>query len=278
MNLKLSLSSRVVLLLVLATGAFIMVAPFLYMTATALTRYAYSLPFPPRLFPAEPTVENFVTAWTSNNFARYTLNSLLVAVSTVVVTLAVSSSLAYAFARFQFPAKEVIFRILLFSMMVPGMVTLIPTFLVMRDLYLLDSRLGLVLLYSSTGIPFNTFLLRSFFEGLPRDLEEAVLVDGGNRWTILRHVILPLSTPALATVAIFSFMGAWDEFFWALTLIKDESKRTLPIAIRLFQGMHATNYSLVFAASLIAMVPGLGLFAFFQRYFIQGLTSGATKG
>ncbi|MCL4425500.1 MAG: carbohydrate ABC transporter permease [Firmicutes bacterium] len=276
--MKLSPLARVALYLALAAGALIMVAPFLYMLATALTRYAYSLPFPPRLYPAQPTVENFVTAWTSNNFARYTINSMLVAVSSVVVTVTVSALTAYGFARFKFPAKELIFRVLLFSMMVPGMVTLIPTFLVMRDLHLLDTRLGLVVLYSSTSIAFNTFLLRSFFEGLPRELEEAILVDGGSRWTILRHVIIPLSTPALATVAIFSFMGAWDEFFWALTLIQDEGKRTLPIAIRLFQGMHATNYSLVFAASLIALVPGLLFFAFFQRYFIQGLTSGATKG
>ncbi|MCL5046568.1 MAG: carbohydrate ABC transporter permease [Actinobacteria bacterium] len=276
--MKLSPLARVALYLALAAGALIMVAPFLYMLATALTRYAYSLPFPPRLYPAQPTVENFVTAWTSNNFARYTMNSMLVAVSSVVVTVTVSALTAYGFARFKFPAKELIFRVLLFSMMVPGMVTLIPTFLVMRDLHLLDTRLGLVVLYSSTSIAFNTFLLRSFFEGLPRELEEAILVDGGSRWTILRHVIIPLSTPALATVAIFSFMGAWDEFFWALTLIQDEGKRTLPIAIRLFQGMHATNYSLVFAASLIALVPGLLFFAFFQRYFIQGLTSGATKG
>lgn len=276
--MKLSPLARVALYLALAAGALIMVAPFLYMLATALTRYAYSLPFPPRLYPAQPTVENFVTAWTSNNFARYTMNSMLVAVSSVVVTVTVSALTAYGFARFKFPAKELIFRVLLFSMMVPGMVTLIPTFLVMRDLHLLDTRLGLVVLYSSTSIAFNTFLLRSFFEGLPRELEEAILVDGGSRWTIFRHVIIPLSTPALATVAIFSFMGAWDEFFWALTLIQDEGKRTLPIAIRLFQGMHATNYSLVFAASLIALVPGLLFFAFFQRYFIQGLTSGATKG
>ncbi|HCW50688.1 MAG TPA: carbohydrate ABC transporter permease [Clostridiales bacterium] len=276
--MKLSPLARVVLYALLAAGVFIMVAPFLYMVATALTRYAYTLPFPPRLYPTDPTLENFVRAWTSNNFARYTMNSLLVATSAMVLTVTVSTLTAYGFSRFQFPAKELIFKVMLITMMIPGMVALIPTFLVMRDLHLLNSRLGLVLLYASTGIAFNTFLLRSFFEGLPKELEEAVLVDGGNRWTILRHVIIPLSTPALATVAIFSFMGAWDEFWWAMTLIQDEAKRTLPIAIRLFQGMHATNYSLVFAASLIAMVPGVGLFVFFQRYFIQGLRSGATKG
>lgn len=269
---------RWLLYLLLAIGAFVMVAPFLYMVATALTPYAYSLPYPPRLWPADPTVENFVRAWGANNFARYTLNSLLIALSSVALTVGLAAMLAYAFAKMQFPGRELIFRLMLVTMMLPAMVSLIPTFLVMRDLGLLNSRFGLVLIYTSTGLAFNTFLLRAFFQALPKDLDDAVRIDGGGHWTIFRHVVLPLSQPALATVAIFSFLGAWDEYFLALTLITDEAKRTLPIAIRLFHGMHATNYSLVFAAAIIAMVPGLILFAFCQRYFIQGLAAGSIKG
>lgn len=276
--MKLPWPARILLYLALAAGAYVMITPFLYMVSTALTRYAYTLPFPPRLWPEAPTLENFANAWGASNFARYTLNSMWVAGWSTVGIVVVASLSAYGFSRFQFPGREAMFRLFLFSMMVPGIVALIPTFLVMRDLRLLNSHLGLVLIYTSTGVAFNTFLLRSFFQSLPRELEEAVRVDGGGRWTIFRHVVLPLSQPALATVAIFSFMGAWDEYFWALTLIKDEAKRTLPIAIRLFQGMHVTNYSLTFAAALIAMVPALILFAFFQRYFIQGLAQGSTKG
>lgn len=276
--MQLSRPARWLLLAAVAAGAFLMVTPFLYMISTALTRYAYTIPYPPRLIPDSPTFENFIRAWTSNNFARYTLNSFYIAIMTVCGVVAVSSLTAYGFARFHFRGKEVLFRTMLFSMMVPGMVSLIPTFLVMRDLRLLDSRFGLVTLYVAGGVAFNTFLLRQFFEGLPRELEEAVRVDGGGRWTIYRHVVLPLSQPALATVAIMTFLGAWDEYFWALTLIKDEAKRTLPIAIRLFQGMHATNYSLVFAAALIAVVPSILFFVFGQKYFIQGLSSGGVKG
>lgn len=276
--MKRSPAMNVALYAALAAGAFVMVAPFLYMVATALTEYAWSLPYPPRLYPENPTLVNFVEAWTANHFARYASNSLGVSLTTVGAVVVVSSLTAYGFARFSFPGREALFRVLLFTMMVPNMVTLIPTFLVMRDLRLINSLEGLVVLYASTGIAFNTFLLRSFFLSLPRELEEAVWVDGGTRWTIFWHVALPLSKPALATVAIFSFLGAWDEYFWALTLIKEEGKRTLPIAIRMFQGIHATNYGLVFAASIIAMVPALALFAFFQRYFIQGLTAGAVKG
>lgn len=275
---RLTWPSKLLLQIVLALGAFVMVAPFLYMVTTALTRYAYTLPYPPRLFPTNPTFENFVRAWTSNHFALYAFNSFLIAVFTVVGVVFFASLTAYGFSRFHFKGKEIIFRTLLFSMMVPGIAAMIPTFLVMRDLSLLDKRVGLIILYVAGGIAFNTFLLRSFFDGLPKELEEAVLIDGGNRWTIYRHVILPLSQPALATVAIMTFMGAWDEYWWALMLIKNESFRTLPIAIRLFQGMHATNYSLVFAASLIALVPSILIFTFGQKYFVQGLASGGVKG
>lgn len=276
--MKLAWPARLLLQGVLAAGAFLMVTPFLYMVSTALTRYAYTLPYPPRLIPNAPTVENFVRAWTSNHFAQYAFNSFFIAVSTVTGVVLVAALTAYGFARFQFRGKEVLFRVLLFSMMVPGIASMIPTFLVMRDLSLIDKRIGLIILYVAGGVAFNTFLLRSFFESLPRELEEAVLIDGGGRWTIFRHVVVPLSQPALATVAVFTFMGAWDEYWWALMLIKNEAFRTLPIAIRLFQGMHATNYSLVFAASLIALVPSILVFAFGQKYFVQGLTTGGVKG
>lgn len=276
--MRLSWPARLLLQLTLAAGAFLMVTPFLYMISTALTRYAYTIPFPPRLIPDAPTFENFVRAWTSNHFSQYAFNSFFVAVCTVAAVVFVASLTAYGFARFDFPGKEVLFRILLLSMMIPSIAAMIPTFLVMRDLSLLDSRHGLVILYTAGGVAFNTFLLRAFFEGLPRELEEAILVDGGGRWTIYRHVILPLSQPALATVAIMTFLGAWDEYWWALILIKNEALRTLPIAIRLFQGMHATNFSLIFAASIIALVPAILFFTLGQKYFIQGLASGGVKG
>lgn len=276
--MKHSLPARILLQILIACGAFIMVMPFLYMVSTALTKYAYTIPYPPRLIPDEPTVINFVTAWTSNKFGLYAFNSLMIASITVLGVLFIASLTAYGFARFKFPGRDILFRFMLVVIMVPGMIALIPTFLVMRDLHLLDSRVGLITLYVAGGVVGTTFMLRQFFEGLPRELEEAVLIDGGGRWTIYRHVILPLSQPALATLGIFTFLGAWDEYFWALILIKDEAKRTLPIAIRLFSGMHTTNYGLTFAASLIALVPPILFFIFGQKYFIQGLSSGGVKG
>ena len=276
--MKQSLPARVVTYALIITGLGFVVLPFLYMVATSLTRYAYTLPFPPRLWPEHPTLENFVTAWTTENFQLYTLNTLVVAGPPTAVVLMVCSMLAYAFARFEFAGKEAIFRLLVASMMIPGMITLIPTFLVMRDFHLLDSLTGLVTIQTSTTLAFSTFLLRGFFEQLPRELEDAVRVDGGSAWTVYWRIMLPLAQPALATVAIMTFLGAWDEYYWPLILINDQLKRTLPIALRIFQGMYLTNWSVVFAASLIAMLPELLVFAFFQRYFVQGLTAGANKG
>jgi multiple sugar transport system permease protein len=162
--------------------------------------------------------------------------------------------------------------------MVPSMMLLIPQFMMASRFDLLDSLLGLVLVYTASGIAFNTFLLRGFFEQLPREIEEAALIDGSNHFVIFYKILIPMSTPALATVAIFTFLGAWDEYVWALTTINDPLKRTLPIAIANFHGVHASDWGLVFAGSLISIVPVLLVFVFLQKYFIKGLTAGALKG
>jgi multiple sugar transport system permease protein len=154
---------------------------------------------------------------------------------------------------------------------------IIPQFLLAKNLGMLDSLTGLVFFYTGGTVALNTFLLRSFFQDIPRELEEAMVVDGAGPWTRYRKLILPLSRPALATVAIFSFLASWDEFVWALTVINDPDKRTLPIAIALFQGQHSTSWGLVFAASVIAVVPVIAIFVAFQRQFVSGLASGALK-
>ena len=269
---------QTLLVLVLGVGALLMMLPFTYMLSTSLKGQVYVFEFPPRFIPSHPTLSNFVSAWQSNNFGRYFLNSLQVALSTTVLELFLSSTVAYAFARFEFPGKDALYYTLLATLMVPGMMLIIPQFMLASHLKLLNSLVGLILVYTAGGIAFNTFLLRGFFEQLPRELEEAALIDGGTHLTIFFRILLPLSTPALATVAIFTFLGAWDEYVWALTTINDPLKRTLPIAIANFHGTHASDWGLVFAGSLIAVVPVLTVFVLLQKYFIKGLTAGAVKG
>lgn len=264
--------------LVLIAGTLLTMTPFAIMVSTSFTEHAYVLELPPKLVPKSPTLENYVDAWASNGFGRYFLNSVIVAVAHVLSVLLLGSMMAYAFARFTFPGKRVLFFAMLSTLMIPGIMLIIPQFLVARDLGVMDSRLGLVLFYVATQLAFVTFLLRGFFESIPRELEEAMLVDGAGVWRIYWNLMLPLARPALATSGIFAFLFAWDEFAWALTIIDDPDKRTLPIAIALFQGQHTTAWGLVFAASLVAVVPVLVVFVLFQRYFVSGLQTGALKG
>lgn len=266
------------LYLALLLGLVVVLFPFMWMVSTSLKEHVYVIENPPRLLPPEPTFANFSDAWTSNNFQAYFGNSLLVAVPSTLLAVLLSAMLAYAFARLQFFGKEFLFYVLLFALMVPSLVLIIPQFILATRLGLRNSLWGLILVYVSTGIPLNTFLLRGFFEQLPHELEDAMLIDGGGYWTIFFRLALPLARPALATVAIFAFLGSWDEYVWALTAIDDPALRTLPIAIASFQGQHGTEWGLVFAASLIAAIPIIIVFIAMQRHFIGGLTSGAFKG
>jgi multiple sugar transport system permease protein len=273
--------ARVVLtsrLTLLSVGALVMMLPFVYMLSTSLKPDRLVLEVPPRLFPSHATTANYVGAWSSNDFGRYFFNSVVVALATTVLTVLLASMMAFAFARFEFHGRRVLFALLLLGLMVPTIMLLIPQFVLAKQLMLIDSLWGLIIFYAGANIALNTFLLRSFFQDIPVELEEAMVVDGAGPLTRFRRLILPLSRPALATVGIFTFLASWDEFTWALTTIADPNKRTLPIAIALFQGQHATSWGLVFAASMIAVVPVIAIFVIFQRQFVSGLTSGAVKG
>lgn len=264
-------------ILLLSAGAVVMVLPFAYMVSTSFKPDSLVLHLPPQFIPHHPTAANYTGAWTSNQFGQYFLNSVIVAVATTFAAVLLSAMMAFAFARFRFPGRGLLFALLLVGLMVPTMMLLIPQFLLAKHLLLLDSLLGLIVFYTGGNLAFDTFLLRSFFQDIPHELEEAMVVDGAGPWTRFTRLILPLSRPALAAVAVFTFLGSWDEFVWALTIINTPSKRTLPIAIALFEGQHATSWGIVFAASAIAVGPVIALFAIFQRQFVSGLTSGALK-
>ena len=261
----------------LSLGALVMLMPFLYMLSTSFKAHAFVLELPPRLIPSAPTIANYQRALTTNHFGQYFLNSVLVSVSSTTITVVLSAMLAYAFARWEFPGRNLLFYAMLGTMMVPALTLIIPQFVLAKQLHLLNSRWGLVVVYSA-GTAFNMFLLRGFFEEIPQELLDSALIDGAGPFTTFWRVALPLARPALAAVAIFSFLGAWDEFTWALTAINDEKLYTLPIALRLFQQQHGTEWGLVFAASAIAVLPAILVFVIFQRHFIKGVMSGAVKG
>lgn len=262
----------------LIVGALVMITPFIYMVSTSFKAQAYVLTFPPQFIPDPATTDNYVQALTTQNFGLYFLNSIIVSVIATAASVLVSSMMAYAFARFSFPGRELIFRVLLIGLIVPAMMLIIPQFILAKQLHLLDSLLGLIVFYTAGTLALNTFLLRGFFESIPWELDQAMQVDGAGAWTRYWRLAIPLAKPALATATIFTFLSCWDEFAWALTIINTPEHLTLPVAIQLFQGQNATQWGLVFAASLIAVIPVIIVFLVFQRYFVQGLTAGAVKG
>jgi multiple sugar transport system permease protein len=264
--------------LVLIVGAAIMITPFLYMISTSFKSQAYVLTIPPQFIPHPATTANYTQAWTTDSFGHYFRNSLEVATVSTALSLLLSSMMAYAFARFAFPGRKILFNLLLLGLMIPAMMLIIPQFVLVKYLGLFDSQAGLVLFYVGSSLSLNTFLLRGFFQAIPVELEQAMQVDGAGAFIRYWRLILPLAKPALATATIFTFLACWDEFVWANTIINTPSKRTLPIAIALFQGQNSTLWGLVFAASIIAVVPVIVVFLLFQRYFVQGLTAGAVKG
>lgn len=262
----------------LLLGVALVTTPFWYMVVTSLKPQSYIFEIPPRLWPQEVTLQNYSTALGKDLFGLYFANSLFVAVVSTALTVFVASLLAYAFARLEFPGREPLFYLFLLGMMIPPVMLIIPQFIVAKALGLFNTLFGLIVVYVTMNLAMQTFLLRGYFEGIPRDLEEAALMDGASHWAIFWRVVLPLSRPGLAVVTIFTFLYSWDEFPWAHVAIQETTRRTLPIAIALFQSQHLTEWGQVFAASIVALVPVVIVFAVFQRYFIRGISTTGLKG
>lgn len=275
---RFELLQKLITYLLLVAGIVIVLLPFWYMLVTSLKPQSFIFEIPPRLWPSEVTLKNYREALQTDKFALYFWNSLVVAVFSTGSTVLISSMLAYAFARLKFPGKEVLFYILLSGMMIPPVMLIIPQFIIAKFLGLLNKHLGLVLVYVTMNLSMQTFLLRGYFEGIPGELEDAALIDGADRWTIFWRIVMPLSRPGLAVVTIFTFLYSWDEFPWAHVAIKETTKRTLPIAIALFQSQHLTEWGQVFAASIVSLIPVVLVFTIFQKHFIRGISTSGLKG
>jgi multiple sugar transport system permease protein len=271
--------TKIVVYAIIIFGALLFVFPFIYMILTTFFLGTNTLPKPHEVFSVTPNIKNYITVWNKNNFVNYFMNSVIVTSVAMVGSLFLSALTAYGFARFTFPGKEGVFRIFLLTMMIPGVINIIPQFITIKSLGLVNTYAGLWLVYIAGGVVGNMFFLRGFFESIPKELEESVLIDGGGSWRIFWNIYLPQSLPAMGTLAIFIFQGTWEEYFLALTLIKSESLRTLPIAIMMFNDKYATNYGQIFAASMIALLPVILIYMTFQKKFVQsGFNEGGVKG
>ncbi|SKA93068.1 carbohydrate ABC transporter membrane protein 2, CUT1 family [Caloramator quimbayensis] len=258
------------------------IIPFLNMITVSLIPNSYILPTKPQILPESFKAISFVNykkVWGRESFGRYFLNSVFVSSMATILTMFVSTLSAYGFARLNFKGKKIIFNLYVFSLMMPAVLAIISQFTVLQKLKLINTYTGLILLYVSGGVAGNTFFLKGFFETIPKELEESVIMDGGSRWTIYRHIILPLSKPALGTLAIGVFTGTWMEVFTALVVLTSKSKRTLPIAMKLLQNGRATEWGLIFAGSIIVLIPILIIFIIFNKQFIKRSgAEGAVKG
>lgn len=236
-------------------------------------------------FPSQPSMDHFVAVLTAQGssdrslFFRQLLNSLTVSAATALVAIAIATPAAYALARFKnFVGSEAGTRTLLATQMFPGVASAVPLYVLLEKLHLLDSRLGLVLVYASTAVPFAIFQLRGAFESIPKELEEAAMVDGATRFQAFVMVVLPTVRPALAVTSLFAFMSAWNEFILAATLLSRENAFTLPVALQRYVGEYNAAWGLFAAGSIIVSLPVMALFYVLQKHLVSGLTSGSVKG
>ena len=262
--------------LLLAPIAIVFALPLLWMVLSSFMSNAQINQFPPTIIPGSLHLEGWNKVLGDSEFPTWFLNSTIVAAVTVAANLVFCSLAGYAFARLRFRGSTVLFLLILFTLVIPFEITMIPTFIIVDKLGIQNTLTALILPWLVT--PLGVFLMRQFFVNLPREVEEAAQIDGCSRFGVLRHVALPLAVPALSTLAALTFLTAWNELLWPLIVISSEDKSTLPLGLTTFQGQHTKDLSAIMAGDVITTVPVLLAFLLAQRTFIQSLTSSAVKG
>lgn len=230
-------------------------------------------------WPAHLSLSNFVSVFTEQPFARWLLNSVIVAAATTILGVFLACTAAYAFSRFRFPGRRVGLMSFLVSQMFPGTLMLIPLYIIIVVyLGLGSSFIGLILVYSITGIPFCVWMLKGYFDTIPKELEESAQIDGASAAMIFYRIVLPLAKPAVAVTALFSFMTAWNEFIQAATFMDKANMYTAPVGLRFFVGGFSQQWGYFAAGAIVTAIPIVALFLFLQKYLVSGLTAGAVKG
>ncbi len=272
---------RIFVWTVLLVGALVMFLPFLWLLSSSLKSELAIFRYPPEWIPDPLQFSNYVDAWTTRPFALYVRNTLVILLLNEVAVLVSASFCAYGFARIDFPGRNVWFAILLATVMLPGIVTMIPQFVIFSRIGWVNTILPLTVPFFFGGGAFNIFLLRQFFRTLPAELADAAYIDGASEVTIYWRIMLPLAKPALATIAIFTFIGTWNDFMGPLLyLAKDPNKFTVALGLAMFRTAFAgrTRWDLLMAASTMMIVPVIFVFFVAQRYFIQGIAISGLKG
>jgi ABC-type glycerol-3-phosphate transport system permease component len=264
--------SRFLAYFILTLGLSFTLLPFVMMILSSFKTNTEVLQVPPTFLPANPTFENYLRIFSDPNLPllRFYANSAFVSTFNVVSTLFTSSLIGYMFAKFEFPGKKVLFGWFLTMMMIPTQITMIPSFLILSKLHLINSLWGLVVF--SAVDAFGIFMLRQFCETLPNELLDAARIDGASEWQIYARIVLPQLGAPLATLGILGFMGTWNAYLWPMIVLQRQEVRTLPIILTWFNSTHTGQGALVMAATVMIIVPILIVFLFFQRWIVQGFT------
>jgi multiple sugar transport system permease protein len=269
--------------LVLVPATLVLLFPFVWLFVTSVETPAEALHFPPILIPHKLHFENYPNALAAAPFGRFFLNSAVVAVTTVLCNLVFCSLAGYAFARLRFLGRGLLFAVIMTTLMVPFQVTMIPQFIIIKWLGVhVLAQVGInhigALILPNAATAFGIFFLRQFFRTLPIEYEESARVDGASRLTVLWRIVLPLSLPALATLAALTFLDSWNNFLWPLIVVSTTNQMTLPLGLAMFQGAHATEWTLLMAGNVMSLVPMLLIFFAAQRYFIRSIAATGLAG
>lgn len=266
----------------LICGLIITTIPMVYMITSSFKSNSAIFEYPPKLFPGIQsfTLDNYRYILDNSEFFRYIGNTLFVSLMTVAISTVLASTLAYSFARLHIPGKKLIFSFVIAIMLIPGLAAIIPQFELAAKFGVINNLWGVILFYSSWVIPFSTFLLKGYIEdNIPTELDEAIFIDGGSVFTVFRHVIIPISSPAIASISILNFLFPFEELGWSQAILKSDKLRTIPVAVTMFfQSHNRTDWGYVFAMTCLAMIPVIVVYLVLQKYFVSGLSSGATKG
>lgn len=268
---------------ILILTSLLSIFPFIWLISTSLKGNAENIfAYPPQLIPTDFTFDNYTGVWDKVDFIGYFINSMIVAGGTVILNLLLSSLAGYPLARMEFKGKKIVFFAILATIMIPFQAIMLPVYLITIKLHLMDSVnnfagfIGLIMPFAVSA--FGIFLMRQAFLGIPREMEEAAIVDGCNVFQLFFKILLPMVKPSLAVLAIFTFIGSWGEFLWPSIVLTKEAMYTLPVGINNLQGMFSSNWRFIAAGSIISTIPIIIFFLALQRYFISGENEGAVKG
>ncbi|MGH2570653.1 MAG: carbohydrate ABC transporter permease, partial [bacterium] len=259
----------------LLLGALVTLAPLVWMVSASFMRAGEANAVPPRFLPAAPTFDHYVDLFARLDLARHFLNSVVVTTCATVVSVIVNAMAGYAFAKLVFPGRERIFRALTTALVIPAQVGMLPLFLLLRTLGLVNTYVGVMIPYFASV--FGIFLVRQYVLGVPDDLLDAARVDGAGELRIFRTVVLPVIRPILVTMATFTFLAAWNDFMWPLVVLSDDSMYTLPVALANLSGEHVQDTELMMAGSVLTMLPAIMVFLAFQRTYVRGILAGGTR-